>query len=194
MILPAAPLDPGRSAATALLLARALAASAQAQAAPERGVFITQIADNSRVTVTQRKFDSVAQIMQNGAGNEASARQDGDGWTGLVLAQEGDDNSAILLQRDIAGGMKTGAAVQQTGNGNQLELVQDGSDNQAELSQVGEDNTKTATQMGDGNRLLWAQNGDGLSDLQIQQTGNAALQITQNAAGAQFAPPPGTGG
>lgn len=213
--MPAALLDPVRSGTTALLLALALAAPAQA--AQERGVFITQIADNSRVTVIQRNSDSLAQITQdgsdngvvlvqegtaphsaritqNGAGNAASARQEGDGSTGLALAQDGDDNSAILLQRETARGMKTGAAVQQTGNGNKLVLVQDGSDNQADLSQVGDDNTMTATQVGDGNRLQWAQNGDGLSDLMILQTGNAAMQITQSTVGAQFAPPPGTGG
>lgn len=215
----AAPLDPVRSGTTALLLALALGAPVQAYAAPgqpERGVFITQIADTSRVAVTQRNSDSLAQVDQDGAdndaeltqagtaphkaaitqsgeGNEASARQDGDGSTELVLAQEGNGNSALVIQREATDGMTTGAKVQQLGNRNKVSLTQDGSDNQAELSQVGDDNTMTAIQLNDGNRLQWAQNGDGLSDLQITQTGGAAMQITQSMTGAQFAPPPGSG-
>ena len=190
---------------------------ASAQNTPERGVFVTQVGDSNRAIILQTNSESrariaqdgndnqldleqnggaphTAQIAQDGGNNIVNAEQGGDGSINLALAQEGDDNSAILLQRETVDGITTGAKVQQLGNGNRLSLVQDGSDNQAELSQVGDDNTMTATQLNAGNRLQWAQDGNGLSDLQIMQTGNSSIQITQSATGAQFAPPPGSGG
>ena len=195
----------------------AIAAPASAQTAPTRGVFVTQIGDSSRADVTQQNANSLAQIVQDGDGNQidldqngaaahraqiaqdgdgnvANADQDGDGAANLALAQEGNANTAILLQRELSALGETSAAVLQRGNGNSIILAQDGSDNSASLDQVGDDNTMTVTQQGSSNRLAWSQTGDGLSDLGIVQTGNGNLQITQSATGAQFAPPPGSGG
>lgn len=187
-----------------------------AQDLPERGVFVTQIGDAGRVTVTQTNSESrariaqdgddntveldqtgtaphTAQIAQDGDGNSADVEQDGDGSTEIALAQEGNDNSAQVLQRETAAAGATAATIVQRGNGNRVILAQDGSDNLADLSQTGDDNLMTATQEGDGNRLAWSQDGTALSDLQIVQSGGQALQITQSSTGAQFAPPPGSG-
>ncbi len=216
MTVPAA-----RSALSCLLIGSAglamVAVPAWAQSAPERGVFVTQIGESSRASVTQRNADSLTQIVQDGDGNQidlaqtgsaahraqiaqdgdgntVSAEQDGDGTTSLALAQEGDANTAILLQRELSSAGETTAAVVQRGNGNTIILAQDGSDNSASLAQTGDGNTMTATQLNSGNRLDWSQIGDGLADLGIVQTGNGNLQVTQSATGAQFAPPPGSGG
>jgi hypothetical protein len=188
-----------------------------AQDLPERGVFVTQIGDSGRITVTQSNSESrariaqdgddnvveldqqgsaphAAQIAQDGDDNSADVEQDGEGSSDIALAQDGNDNSAQVLQRETAAAGTTAATIVQRGNGNRLILAQDGSDNQAALSQTGDDNLMTATQEGAGNRLAWSQDGTALSDLQIVQTGGGNLQITQSNTGAQFAPPPGSGG
>lgn len=201
-----------------ILAAAMIAVPALAQSTPERGVFVTQIGDDSRATVTQRNSDSFARIVQDGDGNQADlaqngsaphratiaqdgdgnivgAEQDGDGSTDLTLVQEGDGNSALVLQREISAVEESTAAIVQRGNGNRVILAQNGSDNEATLEQLGDGNTMTATQLDSGNRLQWSQNGDNLADLGIVQTGGASLQITQsNIGGVQFAPPPGGGG
>ncbi|WP_086738497.1 hypothetical protein [Erythrobacter colymbi] len=213
-------LDLIRTAAAAglVLAASAFAAPALAQqSAPERGVFVTQIGDGSRAEVTQQNADGLArvvqdgndnrvtlnqkgtaphraQIVQDGDNNLARAEQDGDGQTELAIGQDGSGNSALVFQRDTAASNQSLAAILQRGNDNSVVLVQDGSDNQASLTQLGNGNAMTATQLDSGNRLLWTQNGDGLADLQITQSGGANLQITQSNTGAQFAPPPGSGG
>ena len=202
----------GAAAAAGLIAAPALA-----QAAPERGVFVTQIGDAPRAAITQRNADSLARVVQDGANNQIDleqngsaphraqiaqdgddnsvlARQDGDGTASLVLAQEGNGNTATLQQREDSGMAQTAAAVLQQGNGNSIILVQDGSDNDALLNQVGDDNTMTATQLNSGNRLEWNQIGDGLSGAQVVQTGNGNIQITQSNSGAAFAPPPAAPG
>src|SRR3546814_13152268 len=65
-----------------------------------------------------------------------------------------------------------GAILTQTGNDNQMSLVQDGSDNQALLTQNGDGNSMSAVQTGAGNRLAWTQNGNGLSSPTVYQEGN----------------------
>ncbi len=203
------------SGAMAVFAAPALAQSAPAL--PERGVFITQIGESSRAEVTQQNPDRIARIAQNGDGNQinlaqngaashraqiaqdgdgniVAAQQNGDGRADLALVQEGNSNIATLRQRELSAAGETSAAVFQRGNDNTVVLEQDGSDNSAALDQQGNGNTMTATQQNSGNRLEWSQTGDGLSDLQIVQTGNGGLQITQSTTGAQFAPPPGSGG
>lgn len=190
------------------------APAAFAQSTPERGVFVTQVGDAPRASITQRNADSLAQIVQDGANNQldleqegtaphtaqiaqdgddnsVTARQDGDGSTDLALAQEGNGNTVLVSQNEQSALAQTAATIVQRGNGNSIILAQDGSDNQAQLTQEGDGNTMTATQLDSGNRLEWNQIGDGLSDLQIVQTGGAALQITQSNAGVAFAPPPG---
>lgn len=202
-------------AACALL---AITTAAQAQNAPQRGVFVTQIGDAPRAEITQRNADSLARVVQDGANNQvdltqegsaphraqivqdgddntANAVQDGEGSTDLALAQEGNGNSAILLQREQSAIGETSATILQRGNGNSIILAQDGSDNQALLTQEGDNNLMTAGQIDSGNRLEWNQIGDGLADLQIVQTGGSTIQVTQSNSGATFAPPPsGPGG
>jgi hypothetical protein len=201
----------------AALLAFMLAVPGFAQTVPERGVFVTQVGDAPRAEITQRNADSLARVAQDGANNQvdleqdgsaphraqiaqdgddnvALARQDGDGTADLVLAQEGNGNSATLQQREDSGMAQTAAAILQRGNGNSIVLMQDGSDNDALLNQVGDDNTMTATQLNTGNRLEWNQIGDGLSDMQVVQTGNGNIQITQSNSGAAFAAPPAAPG
>lgn len=184
--------------------------------AEDRGVFVTQVGDTNRADVRQASGNSYARVAQNGAenrtlltqgaggrhyavvaqdgdNNAVDGGQDGTGQTVLLLAQQGDANTAIIRQSDD-GVAYSAAAVQQSGNGNQLLLVQDGSDNQARLTQDGDDNAMTATQLNNGNRLEWSQTGDGLADLGITQTGNGNLQVTQSTSGVQFMPAPGSGG
>lgn len=209
-----APIRCGLAAALTLAVS---AAPALAQSAPERGVFIAQIGDGSETTITQQNSESlarvvqdgndnrvtlaqkgpapqIARIAQDGDSNRVEAEQDGIGTAELGLAQEGDANSAVVLQRENDGGAQSLAAILQRGTGNSVALVQDGSDNQASLTQVGDGNTMTATQLDNGNRLEWTQSGDGLADLKITQTGGANMQVTQSNTGAQFAPPPNSGG
>lgn len=185
-----------------------------AQSTPERGVFVTQIGDSSRVTIVQRNGDSLAQVAQDGNNNQTDlkqegpatqraqiaqegddnsvdAQQDGDGSTDLALAQDGNGNSALVVQREDSAAAQTTATIVQRGNGNSIDLGQDGSDNQAQLTQDGDNNVMTASQLANGNRLEWNQIGDGLSDLQIVQTGGSTMQVTQSNVGAAFAPPPG---
>lgn len=180
-----------------------------------RGVFVSQVGDTNRATIVQGTASSYARVVQSGEGNTvgveqgaqgthyASIAQDGDsnlaiaaqegtGRTVLLLAQQGNGNEALVRQADT-GPAYSAAAIQQTGNGNGISLVQDGSDNQARLTQDGDDNRMDAIQLGTGNRLGWSQTGDGLSGTQVVQTGNGNLQITQGV-GAQFAPPPTPGG
>ena len=205
----------------ALLTCSALAGGSglplAAQSAPERGVFVTQIGEESRVVIVQRNGDSFAQVAQDGDNNQTDlsqegtashraviaqdgddntidAAQDGDGSTELAIAQDGNGNTALVVQREDSARMQSAATLVQRGNDNRIDLGQDGSDNQAELTQVGDDNAMTASQLDNGNRLVWVQTGDGLSDLQITQTGGSTMQITQSNVGAAFAPPPSSPG
>jgi hypothetical protein len=207
-------LDPIRCAA---LVAALIAAPALAQSTQERGVFVAQVGDGNRADITQQNSDSLARVVQNGNdnelgltqngaaahkaqigqdgdGNRVTAAQDGDGSTELTLVQDGDGNTASILQRETSLAESTGADILQRGNGNSIALIQNGSDNTASLDQQGDDNAMTAVQLDNGNRLAWSQIGDGLTDLRIEQQGGANLEITQSNTGAQFAPPPGTGG
>ena len=200
-----------------ILAAALITAPALAQSAPERGVFVAQIGDGNRSDVSQQNADSFARVVQNGDGNTVelaqdgdaphraqiaqdgdgnivSATQDGDGSTELTLVQDGNGNRASILQRETSIAERTGADVLQRGNGNTMVLTQNGSDNTASLTQQGDDNVMTAAQLDSGNRLAWSQIGDGLTDLRIEQQGGANLEITQSLTGAQFAPPPGSGG
>lgn len=169
------------------------------------GVFITQIGATNRANATQTSSTSFTQVVQNGDQNAAevtqsapgthyakiaqdgdrndmTASQDGPGQTVLLLGQDGNGNTAAISQTDN-GSLYSAAAILQKGNDNNLILVQDGDDNQARLTQDGDDNLMTATQLDAGNRLEWTQNGSGLSDLEITQTGGAAMQITQTNNG-----------
>lgn len=201
----------------AVLCAGLIAAPVLAQSVPERGVFITQIGDGSRATVSQQNSDSFArvvqdgndnqidlaqngsaphraQIAQNGDDNRVGAQQDGDGSTDLALVQDGNRNSAAVLQREVSAAEQSSASILQRGNGNSVILAQNGSDNQALLEQLGDGNEMNVTQTDNGNRLEWSQNGDNLSNLGIVQSGGANMQITQSNTGVQFTPPPGSGG
>lgn len=201
----------------AVLGAGLIAAPVLAQSVPERGVFITQIGDGSRATVSQQNSDSFArvvqdgndnqidlaqngsaphraQIAQNGDDNRVGAQQDGDGSTDLALVQDGNRNSAAVLQREVSAAEQSSASILQRGNGNSVILAQNGSDNQALLEQLGDGNEMNVTQTDNGNRLEWSQNGDNLSNLGIVQSGGANMQITQSNTGVQFTPPPGSGG
>lgn len=211
------PLDLIRSGAFSVMIAAGLmSGSANAQSTPERGVFITQIGDGSRATITQQNSDSFArvvqdgnanqvdlaqngnathraQIAQNGDDNQVGAQQDGDGSTDLALVQDGNRNSAVVLQREVSAAEQSSASILQRGNGNSVILAQNGSDNQALLEQLGDGNAMNVTQTDNGNRLEWSQNGDNLSNLGIVQSGGANMQITQSNTGVQFTPPPSSG-
>lgn len=201
----------------AVLGAGLIAAPVLAQSVPERGVFITQIGDGSRATVSQQNSDSFARVVQdgndnqidlaqngsaphraqfaqNGDDNRVGAQQDGDGSTDLALVQDGNRNSAAVLQREVSAAEQSSASILQRGNGNSVILAQNGSDNQALLEQLGDGNEMNVTQTDNGNRLEWSQNGDNLSNLGIVQSGGANMQITQSNTGVQFTPPPGSGG
>ena len=180
-------------------------AAIEAPAEQASGVFIEQVGTTNRAEVNQASASGAARILQDGSGNQASlnqgelgqntatlaqagddnsinAAQNGSGSNLLLLAQEGNGNSALVSQTD-SGLLYSAAAILQSGNGNSLALVQDGDDNQARLTQNGDNNAMTAVQLDTGNRLEWTQDGSGLSDLQITQTGGAAMQVTQTNGG-----------
>src|SRR3546814_15329240 len=106
-------------------------------------------------------------------------------WSSDVCSS--DLNHATSVQ-SADGVAFNGAILTQTGNDNQMSLVQDGSDNQALLTQNGDGNSMSAVQTGAGNRLAWTQSGNGLSSPTVYQEGNSAMEITQTqmASGIGF--------
>ncbi|MEE4288849.1 MAG: hypothetical protein V2J14_05720 [Erythrobacter sp.] len=181
------------------------------------GVFVTQIGEGNRASVTQSNASSRAQISQGSADrpgvgntsdveqsdtgahfariaqegeeNAATVRQGGDGETYLLLVQDGQGNSATINQTQLGSGL-SGAEVVQTGERNALSLTQGGTDNQARLMQDGDDNLMTVEQSGLGNRLAWQQIGNNLSDIEVYQDGTGqAMEITQTNSGIMSAPP-----
>ncbi|PXW73003.1 hypothetical protein C7451_111125 [Blastomonas natatoria] len=177
--------------------------------APVRNsAFISQIGDGHSASITQSSTRQSASIVQRGDSQSANVSQNGAGSAVLeidqagllnsfvstqgaadgggniaVAAQDGQENAILLDQSATAGSVNTAMLAQQ-GNGNQMQLGQNGSDNRAELVQLGDNNAMTATQNGSANQLRWVQNGSGLSDLQIVQSGNQAMSITQTNGGS----------
>jgi minor curlin subunit len=175
----------------------------------DRGVFITQVGTGNEASVQQTAPNAYARVTQSGDENDADIAQTGSGTAYVDASQTGTANFARVQQsgsgqnvayvtqqgnnnwlwsnQNAIGAVYNGARLSQTGNGNDMQLVQDGSDNLADLSQEGDDNGMTAVQLGEGNRLAWVQDGSNLSDLQITQTGGAAiggqLLITQTNVG-----------
>ena len=102
------------------------------------------------------------------------------------MTQSGNSNWAWSNQ-NAAGAIHNGARLTQTGNNNDMLLMQDGGDNRALLTQEGDGNGMTAVQNGEGNRLIWTQQGTNLTDLKITQDGGATkggqLMITQTGVG-----------
>jgi hypothetical protein len=170
-----------------------------------RGAYISQIGDTNIATIRQTAPRAFAQVDQSGDANEADVsqkgggtayahvtqagranfgriEQDGSGQNVVLLAQTGSGNWVWSNQNAI-GAIHNGARLTQTGNDNDMMLVQDGGDNRAVLTQEGNGNGMTVAQLGDGNRLAWTQQGNNLSDLEITQTGGAQkggqLLITQ---------------
>lgn len=160
-----------------------------------RAAYISQIGDLNVASVRQTAPNAYARVEQSGNRNEADVTQAGSG-TGYVMAgQSGEGNFARLEQggtgqnviyltqsglsnwawssQNASGALHNGARLTQTGNLNDMQLIQDGSDNRALLSQVGDANGMTAVQLGVGNRLIWNQQGNNLTDLQITQTGGS---------------------
>lgn len=152
------------------------------QSASTQYARVTQQGNRNRATSNQQNGVQFSEISQVGDDNRVEVGQNGAGENVLYVSQQGNLNNANVMQ-DEAGGTYNAAVVFQKGTGNTLSLTQDGSDNQAALVQDGENNTLTATQTGDANRLQWTQTGNGLSDLAIQQTGGANIQITQSNGG-----------
>lgn len=204
-----APADPCAGANGAICTAGALSAPIElARPIPLRtSAYIAQIGDANTASITQNGSQQFARIGQDGDRQSARVTQDGAGTAYLeidqagllntfvsnqnsahgggnvaVVAQQGEGNAILLDQSATAGSVNTAMLAQQ-GNGNQMQLGQNGSDNRAELVQLGDNNTMTATQNGSANQLRWVQNGNGLSDLQIVQSGNQAMSITQSNGG-----------
>ncbi|NCP13845.1 MAG: hypothetical protein GW858_06720 [Sphingomonadales bacterium] len=203
-------LAPTRRVATLLagvVLGIVMPASAMAQSTPDSGVFISQIGDGNRAKVSQQTRDSAARIeqggtendvtltqqgtadhsariAQQGSGNITTADQSGAGQASLVMAQQGAGNFVDVAQTENNLGQITAATIFQTGDSNTITLTQDGSDNAAILRQDGNNNDMSVLQTGNSNRLEWTQVGNGASDLQITQTGEQAMIITQLAPSA----------
>src|SRR3546814_13160733 len=106
--------------------------------------------------------------------------QGGVGHNIVYLTQNGINNHATSVQ-SADGVAFNGAILTQTGNDNQMSLVQDGSDNQALLTQTGEGNSMSAVQNGAGNRLAWTQSGNGLSSPTVYHEGNSAVETIGRA-------------
>jgi minor curlin subunit len=98
--------------------------------------------------------------------------------TGSVanVVQQGNGNDASVSQRAIASGMLDGqnqALITQDGNDNQASITQEGSSNAAEINQKGDGNEGSITQMNSGNGFNLQQSGNGLS-VKIEQFGAPA--------------------
>lgn len=171
----------------------------------DSGAYIVQVGATNVARIDQSQSKHYARIVQEGEDNKATANQTGTGVQFTELSQDGNENEAEVIQQGDGenvlymsqkgnlnyakinqsedGVTYNAAVVSQNGNGNDLFLTQDGSDNQASLTQDGDSNTMTATQLGDTNRLSWNQQGQGLSDLLIEQTGGATIQVNQTNGG-----------
>lgn len=170
-----------------------------------RAAFVEQIGDANRADIRQTAPNAFARVDQQGNANEADVAQRGSGTAYARVAQTGNTNFARAEQagtgqnvlyvaqsgnsnwawanQNSTGAIHNGARLTQTGDQNDMALVQDGSDNRAVLTQEGNGNGMTATQVGEGNRLVWTQQGNNLTDLKVNQTGGAErggqLLITQ---------------
>ena len=144
---------------------------------------VIQTGNDNSVSLTQEDGNHHSAIAQDGDANSVTAQQLGSGETVLLLAQQGQQNSAEISQSESQA-IYTAAAIAQNGLGNSLSLIQDGTDNHARLTQTGDNNAMSATQIGANNRLDWTQDGNGLSDLQITQDGGQVMQVTQSNMGA----------
>ena len=174
-----------------------------------RAAYVSQIGDNQITTIRQTAPNAYARVDQDGQSNEADVTQDGSGTAFAQSSQEGEGNFARVQQdgsgqnvvyltqtgngnwawsnQNALGAIHNGARLTQTGNNNDMMLLQDGSDNRALLTQEGDGNGMTAMQSGEGNRLIWTQQGSNLTDLQITQTGGTEkggqLLVTQTGNG-----------
>jgi hypothetical protein len=166
-----------------------------------RGAFIDQVGDANTATITQTTSDQYARIGQSGGANTATIAQGGTGAHYATADQIGDGNALSLSQSGVGvqvailkqdgsgnammlgqngGALSSGLFAAQTGDYNRMTLTQSGDSNQAALIQNGDGNAMTVDQEGANNQLAWTQNGDNLSDLQITQSGNTAMQVTQS--------------
>lgn len=153
------------------------------QTAPNAFARVNQQGSSNEADVTQNGSGTAyAQAAQAGTGNFARIEQGGTGQNVVYLTQQGDGNWAWSNQAAM-GALHNGAKMLQSGDGNDMSLVQQGSDNLAVLTQDGDNNGMTTVQIGDGNRLTWIQQGSNLSDLQITQTGgtnkDGQISVTQ---------------
>lgn len=160
------------------------------QTAPNAYARVNQQGSSNEADVTQGGSGTAyAQAVQGGSGNFARIEQGGAGQNVVYLTQQGTNNWAWSNQ-DAMGTLHNGARLLQSGDNNDMTLLQQGSDNRALLTQEGDNNGMTAVQLGDGNRLTWIQQGNNLSDLQITQTGgtdkDGQIMVTQTNW-----PPPG---
>jgi len=168
----------------------------------DRGVYIAQVGDANRASVSQTAARAEARVEQSGARNVAAVTQRGTAIAYANLLQSGVLNDAAVTQGGSGGGniarvsqrgtgnvvgatqnamagAENGAVLSQIGSSNTMSLAQNGADNQAVLTQDGSGNAMSVSQDGVANRLVWTQQGDHLANLTVAQTGGQAMQITQ---------------
>ena len=90
------------------------------------------------------------------------------------------DDAYASVVVEQGGAISSGVLAKQLGHGNEMSLAQSGNDNQALLLQLGSGNDMSVSQTGGNNQLSWTQAGDNLSNLNVNQTGGRAMQITQS--------------
>lgn len=84
----------------------------------------------------------------------------GPGTNEAFISQQGQGQRATIEQRNIEGGLLSGA-IRQTGSGNQADMLLEGGDLAGSIDQVGDGNAASLEVRGQGNRGAVVQSGDG---------------------------------
>ncbi len=195
---------------TAVAFVSLLALPVSAQAQQANGVFIDQIGDNAKVTISQEGkrniigetaplravlggTNGVASIIQtgddnavsrnvkvNGSGNQLTVLHKGDRNRYSSGRTVGNDNVIALYQTGSGNDGMTSI----NGQANRLSILQEGRDNVASLSATGSDNRLSSFSKGEGNRVNLISTGSGnvLSANQLGAGNTAVVRQTGNGA------------
>jgi hypothetical protein len=112
----------------------------------------------------------------------------GPGMNEAYISQHGQNQRATIEQRNVEGGLLSGA-IRQTGSGNRADVLLEGSDLAGSIDQVGNDNAASLEVRGTGNRGAVVQSGDANADgLVVKGYGQDVTLIQEGGVKSQGAP------
>jgi hypothetical protein len=112
----------------------------------------------------------------------------GHGTNEAFISQQGQGQRATIEQRNIEGGLLSGA-IRQNGSGNQADLLLEGGDLAGSIDQVGSDNAASLEVRGHGNRGAVVQSGDGnAGGLVVKGQGQDVTLFQEGGVKTQGAP------